>query len=436
MSYFNDVERSFHDCIEWLALKKERGGSTAKAEKKLVEFLSAIALEAEKTAETPEFLKVEPTDLDTVKALRPRGPRRMEMALSDDELHDRILGAWLGRAAGCVLGLPCEGMSKAEIRNAASYFRMKYPLDDYWTMDPRPGLGAGHLQYGLTPRERFLKDRIKRIPADDDLAYTILGLLIVEEHGADFTPEDVGMAWLRYLPIAYTAEEVALNNLKAGLTPPATAEHANPYCDFIGADIRSDPWAYLAPAWPEKAAELAWRDAVVSHKATGVHGEMFFSAAIAAAFVVDTPIDALEIGLTEIPKSCRVAKAVKSALARCRKDGDWDKTTDAILKKYAGMSGAHTLNNAELTVAGLYYGEGDFKKTISLTVMGGVDTDCTGATAGSLVGAILGAKRLPKKFIKPFGDGVETYLIGKRNWRSSALARRFVKAARRIAADA
>ena len=79
---------------------------------------------------------------------------------------------------------------------------------------------------------------------------------------------------------------------------------------------------------------------------------MYFSAVIAAAFAVDDPIEAMEIGLTEIPSKLPHGRAVKNALKWCRKDDDWDKTTARILAKYDGMSMAHTLNNAELTVAG------------------------------------------------------------------------------------
>ena len=61
----------------------------------------------------------------------------------------------------------------------------------------------------------------------------------------------------------------------------------NPYLNFIGADIRSDPWGYAAPGWPEKAAELAWRDATISHRRNGIYSAMYWSAVIAAAFAVD-----------------------------------------------------------------------------------------------------------------------------------------------------
>lgn len=70
----------------------------------------------------------------------------------------------------------------------------------------------------------------------------------------------------------------------------------------------------------------------------------------------------------------------------------------------------HTVNNAAVTAAGLLYGDGDLGRTICLTVMGGLDTDCTGATAGSAVGAMLGASALPARWTEPLGDTIETYL--------------------------
>jgi len=434
MSYFRDVDRACSYFADWLSLRKEQGADFEKAKRAILKALSAETAKLEKMPVPKALAAREPTRLKQIRALRPRGPRRLPLDLSAANLRDKMLGAWLGRVSGCTLGIPCEGMTREGIRNAALTFGMKYPLDNYWPIDPKPAAGPERLHYDITPRRNFIRGNIRYIGSDDDLIYTELGLLILEDYGLDFTPVDVGKAWLKYLPMACTAEDVALTNLKRGVKPPMTAAKDNPYSDWIGADIRSDPWGYAAPGWPEKAAEFAWRDAVVSHKAVGVHGEMFFSAVIAAAFVVDDPMLAVEIGLTEIPKRCRTAEAVRNALKWCDRDGDWDKTTARILSKYEGMSMAHTLNNAELTVAGLYYGKKDFGRTIALTVMGGVDTDCTGATAGSILGAILGAKRLPKKWTAGFGNRIESYIIGRRNWRTSDLVNRFVKVAGKVLA--
>lgn len=43
--------------------------------------------------------------------------------------------------------------------------------------------------------------------------------------------------------------------------------------------------------------------------------------------------------------------------------------------------------------------------------MMGMDSDCNGATAGSIIGAALGAKALPEKWIKPLGGKLETSIF-------------------------
>ncbi len=62
---------------------------------------------------------------------------------------------------------------------------------------------------------------------------------------------------------------------------------------------------------------------------------------------------------------------------------------------------AHTLNNACLTVFGIHLGGTDFTKVISNTVAMGLDNDCTAATAGSIVGAVIGKNRLPEHWYAP-----------------------------------
>ena len=55
----------------------------------------------------------EPNDLDAIQAARPADLTGRFVVTGD--LQDRILGAWLGRCAGCLLGKPVELLSRAEI---------------------------------------------------------------------------------------------------------------------------------------------------------------------------------------------------------------------------------------------------------------------------------------------------------------------------------
>ena len=375
----------------------------------------------------PVLAAREPDDLEAIRALRPEGPRRVTVGLPDD-YEDRLAGAYLGRAAGCVLGAIVEFWSVEKMEQFARENRQAFPPTDYWESAQDPY----RIQYLGIPRYQFTRPYLHGIPTDDDLTYTILGLLIAERYGPDFSRANVGQAWVDLLPMACTAEEIALENLKAGVPAEEAGERGNPYTEWIGADIRSDPWGYLAPGWPERAAEMAWRDAWVSHRRHGIHGEMYFSAAIAAAFTVDDPVEALRIGLTEIPAECLLAQSVRWALDEAPGIRGYRDARAAVDERFRGMSGVHTVNNACLTVWGITIGGTDFTKVIGETVAMGLDNDCTAATAGSIVGAVIGRNRLPEHWYRPFGDLVHTYLIGHERLAVSDVLERFAAQARRV----
>jgi len=173
----------------------------------------------------------EPNDLAAIQAARPDGPRKASVLsirprtagygrpdklwdrLDTTLLRDRIAGAWLGRAAGCTLGAPVEGWDVDAMARLAQQHGMDFPPTDYWAGHPEPGTR----RYDMSTVRDYLQGNIRGVPVDDDLTYTLLGLLILEEFGPEFTTDDVAAAWLKYLPMACTAEHVALENLKAGV---------------------------------------------------------------------------------------------------------------------------------------------------------------------------------------------------------------------------
>ena len=83
-----------------------------------------------------------------------------------------------------------------------------------------------------------------------------------------------------------------MDNLKKGVPAREAADRDNPFCQWIGAAIRSDGFGWAAAGLPELAAEMAWRDARLSHRRNGIYGEMFLAAAQSAAFAVSDPLDA------------------------------------------------------------------------------------------------------------------------------------------------
>lgn len=373
----------------------------------------------------------EPSDLEGIRALRPKGPRSVEKIFSYAELYDRMYGAWLGRCAGCQLGKPVEGDNKANIR-AAAELSTGYPLDNYFGAIVNPPKSISRRNW--SPGNSSLIDRMTYMARDDDTDYTIVGLRLLEMHGLDFTAQNVANYWLSQFPYhrVYTAERIAYRNLVDGLTPPETASFLNPAREWIGAQIRADAFGYVCPGLPEKAAELAFKDASLSHTKNGIYGEMMMAAMIAAAAVTDDIERIIEVGLSEIPAGSRLAKAIRDTVKRAKSDGDWEKTADWIAAELGHYQGCHTITNAAIVVLGLVAGEKDFGKTIGISVMAGFDTDCNGATAGSILGMALGAEAIPPKWTLPFNDTIHSAINEVSQAKISDMARRTLSIAVRV----
>lgn len=192
------------------------------------------------------------------------------MGVKGMDLGDRILGGWLGRVAGNMLGKPVERGDYWTRERIDDYLRRTdaLPLTDYLPGPPPDADG-----FELRPEWRqCVRGRIHGSCRDDDVDYTVVGLHLLESYGFGFTTEQVGAEWLLRLPFlqTFTAERAAYRNLVNGLRPPLTATHDNPYQEWIGALIRADIFGWTCPGAPRRAAALARRDAVLSHTGNGV----------------------------------------------------------------------------------------------------------------------------------------------------------------------
>jgi ADP-ribosylglycohydrolase len=420
---------SIRELAEWANLRKEQRVTGFDVQlQELDRQVHQVVARFQAMQPPASYVACEPSDLAEIRRQRPAGPRTLAK-LSPAEYRRRLHGAVMARAAGCLLGSIVEFWSIDDMEAWAKHLGDTFPPTDYWSAIKDP---TG-MRYSVSRREGYTRSKMTSMEADDDLIYTWLGLLILEDYGLDFTTADVGAAWKKYLPLACTAEKVALENLNNGVPADKAGEVNNPYITWIGADIRSDPWGYVCPSMPEKAAEFAHRDAFISHRGYGIHGEMFFSAAIAAAFAVDDPIKAVEIALSEIPADCRMAGDIKWALDTMGSVRDYRDARQKVQARFDGFSGVHTGPNAALTIFALKLGNKDVTRTIGQCVAMGLDNDCTAATAGSIVGAVVGIDNVAPHWYKPFNNKVHTYINGHEWMRLDDLLARFEKAAAKVA---
>ncbi len=111
---------------------------------------------------------------------------------------------------------------------------------------------------------------------------------------------------------------------------------------------------------------------------------------------------------------------------------DYKQARDAVDKRFDGMHPVHTNNNACLTIFGLFIGGRDVTKVIGQTVAMGLDNDCTAATAGSIVGAVVGSKGVPAHWTRGFNNTMHSYLNGHPKFKIDDLLRRFAAQAKAI----
>ncbi|WP_104133921.1 ADP-ribosylglycohydrolase family protein [Cryobacterium sp. Y62] len=358
-----------------------------------LEHLTAVEVRLAELRPLPDWPYDEPRDEHVLYALCDAAPRtEFDAAV----LPERIRGAWLGRVVGNTLGKPIEGLARTQVEiylRAAGH----WPLRGYLPLlSPLPD-GVAHLH----PSAPIATDgRFQDVPRDDDIDWTILGMLALEQHGREFTTDQLAALWLDRMPFTqtYTAERAAYRNLLAGLAPPATATHRNPYREWIGALIRVDTYGYIHPGNPGPAAALAITDARLSHLGNGMYGAMWAAGLVAAAFAASSAREALDRSLTVVPSGSRLAEALHRMLDLHDQGETHVVALDTIDRELGHYSWVHTINNAAQITAGLLWGE-NFLSAVGIAIEGGRDTDSNAATVGSVFGALHGSAAIPESLL-------------------------------------
>lgn len=317
-----------------------------------------------------------------------------KISLNEEAFRDKVLACWMGKNIGGTLGAPFEW--KRQINNVSFY-----------TQDLRG----------------------EPVP-NDDLDLQLLWLVALEQQGLKLDSRVLSEYWGLFLTPHWMEYGISKANLRAGLVPPLSGTHANPYRHSCGAFIRSEIWACIAPGLPDVAARYAWEDASIDHgNGEGMWAEVFFAALESAAFLVSDLRELLAIGLSYLPDDCAVRKAIDLAVEGFDAGQPWPETRDTLLRAYRGgiysyagqpsgedvakgfgdgVTGFDAPVNVALAILGLLHGGDDFGKVICTAVNCGEDTDCTAATAASIFGLIHGTAGIPPRWLDPIGRSIKT----------------------------
>ena len=347
--------------------------------------------------------------------------------ITSDIYYNKVYGSWIGRVAGDFVGAPLE-------------------LRPIKTIKRRYG------EISYYPK------KINLNYVNDDEMYEIIALISLEKYGLDLTATDIALEWvnlLKYDRAVFTAEKVALNNIREGIYPPKSGTHNNPYFDFIGAQMRADIWGQIAPGCPEIVRYYCMKDGSISHAWIGIEGEVFVALLVSNAFFENDVRENLEQALLFLPNESvsLYAQTVKKAINLYEQNpDDFRKAREILINEYwrkikedlinreptseskralilKGIeSKVHVLPNIGIIVLSLLYGAQDKEdplgRSICVAAMMGYDTDCNCGNIGAILGAQLGAYNIPLKWSEPLQDTFSTYVKGYEKWKISELARR------------
>lgn len=284
-------------------------------------------------------------------------------------LDAKIYSCWLGKAIGGTLGVPWEGK--------AGPHQLRF--------------------YDPVPHEPL---------PNDDLDLQLVWLHHLQATQArEVTPDILAEAWRLYVDFPFDEYAVCLRNQAYGLQGARLGSFDNWWGEGMGAAIRSEIWACLAPGDPARAAAFAWSDAVCDHGGDGVWAEVFLAALEAAAFSSNDVDQLLQVALDFLPDTSRVKRAIELTIRRWEETRDWRQVRADILTQFGHPNFTDAPMNLAFTMLGWLAGEGDFGKSICIAVNCGEDTDCTGATLGSLFG-ILHPEAIPTEWKAPIGERI------------------------------
>lgn len=296
-----------------------------------------------------------------------------------ETLRDKVYACWLGKNIGGTLGGPFE-----------------------WTK-------------GINNCTGFTSEPGNPLP-NDDLDLQLVWLKAMEELGPNCVDaKALGEYWIEYVTPFWNEYGISKANMKHGLVPPLSGQYKNFWKNSNGAWIRTEIWATLFPGDVEKAIYYACEDASVDHgNAEGTFAAIFVAAIESAAFIFDDLRSLIEMGLSKIPQKCEVYKYITTVLDCFDSGKTWQEARNLLVDMSLANENLGWFQapaNVGYAIIGLLYGMNDFKETLLIACNCGDDTDCSCATAGSILGIMYGTSIIPDDWREYIGDTIVTISV-------------------------
>ena len=311
-----------------------------------------------------------------------------KLKLTPEELMNKIKGGWAGQTIGVTYGGPTE--FRYQSKTIPDDVQVPWGDADYVlnTMTKSPGLY-------------------------DDIYMDLTFVEVFERLGVDAPVDSLAMAFAHAGYPLWHANQAARYNILNGIMPPQSGHwRYNPHADDIDYQIEADYAGLMAPAMPNTASEISDKVGHIMNYGDGWYGGVYMGAMYSIAFASDNIEFIVTEALKTIPAESKFYRCMNDVIECWRANpDDWRVAWDMLDKKWnediACSEGAlrpfnidATINSAYVII-GLLYGEGDFGRTLDISMRCGQDSDCNPASAGGILGTAIGYDNIPEEWLAP-----------------------------------
>jgi hypothetical protein len=265
------------------------------------------------------------------------------VAISRDRLKDKIKGGWAGQAIGCTFGGPTE------FRYQGTFIQDYQPIP--WD-------------------ESSILSSFKNNPGlYDDIYMDLTFMETFEKEGLDVSSATLARAFATAKFPLWHANQMARYNILRGLPPPQSGHWLNnPHADDIDFQIEADFAGLMSPGMVNTAAEFCDRVGHIMNYGDGWYGGVYVAAMYALAFVSENVEFIAEEALKAIPAESAFARTMQDVIRWHRENPkDWKETWFKVQRKWSEDIGCPE----------------------------GVFSSCNPASAGGILGTIIGYKNIP-----------------------------------------
>ena len=316
------------------------------------------------------------------------GASGQTVTMSADRLLDKVKGGWAGQTIGVSYGAPTE--FRYQGRMIADSIDIPWGDPDYicqW-MTKFPGLY-------------------------DDVYMDLTFVETYDRLGIDAPVDSLAFAFANAGYNLWEANQTARYNILNGILPPQSGHwRNNPHADDIDFQIEADFAGLMSPGMPNTAATICDSVGHIMNYGDGWYGGVYMAAMYSLAYVSDSVEYVVTEALKCIPDSSRYHRMIADVIDTYRTNPDdwkvawqrcadnWDTTLGCPTGAYVPYNIDAALNSAYVVI-GLLYGNGDFGKTIDIATRCGQDSDCNPASAGGILGTMIGYSNIPEEWIEP-----------------------------------